>query len=52
MKIKTKVMALCLALLTVLSLAGCGQDSQTTVLRVGLVGQSTVPDPAMVTTDS
>lgn len=52
MRIKTQVMALCLALLTVLSLAGCGQNTRSMVLRVGLVGQSAVPDPAMVTTDS
>lgn len=53
MKIKTKIMALCLALLAVLTVpAGCGQNTQSMVLRVGLVGQSAVPDPAMVTADS
>ena len=53
MRIKTQVIALCLALLTLLTvLAGCGQNTRSMVLRVGLVGQSTVPDPAMVTTDS
>lgn len=52
MRIKTQITALCLALLTALSLAGCGADSQTLSLRVGLVGESAVPDPAMVTTDS
>lgn len=53
MRIKTQVIALCLALLTLLTvLAGCGQNTRSMVLRVGLVGQSAVPDPAMVTTDS
>lgn len=51
MKRITKVTALCLALLMVLSLYGCGKDADV-ALRIGLTGSNTVPDPAMVASDS
>lgn len=52
MKITTKVTALLLTLLMVLSLSGCRKDGTSLSLRIGLVGECTVPDPAMVMTDS
>lgn len=51
MKSARKITALCLTLLLVLSLAGCGRDD-TMTLRIGLLGQSVVPECAMVRTDS
>lgn len=47
----TTFTALVMALLMVLSLSGCGKDNDT-ALRIGLTGLNTVPDPAMVATDS
>lgn len=51
MKWTKRVAALLLSLAMVLALAGCGKD-ESMVLRIGLLGQNEVPEPAMVSTDS
>ena len=50
MKRTIRAIALVMALMMVLALAGCGTEDTMTV-RVGLVGENELPEPAMVSND-
>ena len=50
MKRTIRTIALLLALMMVLALSGCGTEDAMTV-RVGLVGENELPEPAMVSND-